>query len=132
MDEYIYCINDFEEAIEDALEDMFGPNLREFITKQARDRLQRYVNWYRFMDRNCQGCVSGPKECDLAYGRGRAEGCWNAAKAGKLFDCPVRTNGTFAFGPRGKEDIDLSSRAEPPYPIVPIGEPQPHEEGERE
>ena len=121
MDEYIYCINDFEEAIEDALEDMFGPDLREFIVKRAREKLEQYVNWYRFMNRNCPGCVSGPKECDVAYGRDRGAGCWEQAKNGKLFDCPVRTNGTIAFSSNGTiKDIDLSERSEPPYPTVSI------------
>jgi len=122
MDEYIYCENDFKEAMRDSLRDCFGYDLIEFIQENAIKKLKQYTNLYRFYDRNCVGCVSGNTECDFAYGRGNAKDCWEKAKKGELFDCPVRTNGTMVFNTVGRnkelQDVDISDRDKPPYPIV--------------
>ena len=123
MNEYIYSIDDFERAIQEALKDMFGGNLVDFVEKEIIKNLESYVNLYRFYDRNCAGCVSGNTECDFAYGRNEAKDCWEKAKKGELFNCPVRVNGTMVFSPKeGLKKIDLSNRDKLPYPIIIIEE----------
>uniref|UniRef100_A0A6M3LMU9 Uncharacterized protein n=1 Tax=viral metagenome TaxID=1070528 RepID=A0A6M3LMU9_9ZZZZ len=120
MDRYIYCENDFEEAMREALKEMFGYDLREFIVEKSIENLKNYTNLYRFYDRNCPGCVCGNTECDFAYGRDKAKDAWEKAKKGELFDCPVRVNGTMILdNPRGGlKEIDISDRKELPYPII--------------
>ena len=122
MSEYIYEANDVREAIEDALEEILpGYKLREFITKEVIKALKQKVNYYRFTDRNCGGCVSGPDECDLACGRGKGKNGYAKAINGDIFDCPVRCNGTMSFSPsEGMKRVDISDRDKPPYPIVPV------------
>jgi len=119
MDKYIYCENDFIEAMRGTLGEMFKDDLNEFIVEKVIKNLKEHVNLYRFYARNCAGCVAGNDECDFAYGRGKAEGCWEKAVKGELFDCPVRTNGTLAFSrEEGFRDVDISDRDKPPYPII--------------
>ena len=119
MQEYIYCEHDFEEAIRETLKEMFGYDLNEFIVEGAIKNLKSHANLYRFYDRNCPGCVCGNDECDFAYGRDKAEGCWKKAKEGILFDCPVRVNGTMVMGGgEGLRSVDISDRDKPPYPIL--------------
>lgn len=116
--QYIYCISDFEQAIEDGLKDWFGEELIGKIQESIIKDLENYVNLYRFYDRNCSGCVGGNKDCDFAYGRKNAEGAWKKAKAGTLFDCPCRVNGTMSVSDGVIERIDLSDRNKPHYPVV--------------
>ena len=116
---YIYSKDDFERAIINALEDMFGYELNEIIKDKVIKYLDEYINLIRFYNRNCAGCVSGNKECDFAYGRNKAVGCWEKAKNGELFDCPVRTNGTFMFSKeKGLNKIDISDRNDDKYPVI--------------
>jgi len=119
MNEYIYCENDFKQAMQEALKKMFGYNLQEFIVNESIQALKTYVNLYRFYNRNCPGCVSGNTECKVAYGTNEAKGSWEKAKKGELFDCPVRINGSFVIGPGEPfHQIDISDRNKSPYPIV--------------
>lgn len=119
MGEYVYCENDFVEAMRDTLREMFKDDLNELIIEKAIKNLKSYVNLYRFYDRNCSGCVGGRDECDFAVERGKAEGCWEKVVKGELFDCPVRTNGTMSFSrEEGMKRIDISDRDKPPYPII--------------
>ena len=121
MNEYIYCENDFEQAMRSALKEMFGYDLQEFIIEKSIKNLKNYTNLYRFYDRNCPGCVCGNDECDFAYGRDKARGAWEKAKEGQLFDCPVRVNGSMAMGPGEPiHPVDISDRDKPHYPIVNI------------
>ncbi|MBE3087473.1 MAG: hypothetical protein IMZ64_14800 [Bacteroidetes bacterium] len=119
MEKYIYCEDDFKEAMREALKEMFGYDLQEFIVDKSIEALEKYVNLYRFYGRNCPGCVCGNTECDFAYGRKEAKDCWEKAKKGELFDCPVRANGTLMMGPgEPLHQVDISDRNELPYPIV--------------
>ena len=76
MKEYIYSENDIREAIEGANKDTInlGEDFLEAFIEKVKYNLNEYTNLYRFYDRNCCGCVSGNKECDFVYGRGKAEG----------------------------------------------------------
>ena len=96
MKGYIYSEKDVRDSIEDVNEETInlGETLLEVFIKTVQNNLEDSTNLHRFYDRNCCGCVSGNTECDFAYGRGRAAGAWRRAKAGEIFDCPVRTNGT--------------------------------------
>lgn len=124
MDKYIYSKADFENAIEHGLKDFFGYELIECISERAIKELDNYVNYYRFTDRNCPGCVSGPEECDVAYGRNKGRDIFDKAKKGKVFDCPCRINGTMCFSrEEGIKEIDISDREESPYPVVKLIEP---------
>lgn len=120
-DKYIYSKADFEEAIQQGLKDSFGYELVNFLKEQITEQL-KYVNIFRFYERNCCGCVGSNTECDFTYGRGEAKGCWDKAKKGELFDCPVRTNGTMILDPKkgknGLQSVDISDRDKPPYPII--------------
>lgn len=122
MGEYIFSKSDFRGAIRGALDDMFGSDLNEIIADKTIVELERYVNVKRFYDRNCCGCVCGNDECDFAFGRNEAKGAWKMAVRGKLFDCPVRVNGTMTFDTskpeEGIQSIDISDRDDPPYPTV--------------
>ena len=121
MKGYIYSENDIRKAIQDANEDTInlGEDFLEAFIKRVKYNLDKFTNLYRFYDRNCGGCVCSNKECDFAHGRGKAVFAWKKAKAGEIFDCPVRTNGTMIFSPgKGFEKIDISDRDKPPYPIV--------------
>ena len=119
MTEYVYCENDFKESLRATLKEMFGYDLQEFIVENSIKNLKNYANLYRFYDRNCPGCVSGNDECAFAYGKDEAKDCWDKAKEGKLFDCPVRINGSFAMGPKEPfHSVDISDRNESPYPII--------------
>ncbi len=75
MERYIYSGKDICNAIEDVNEDTInlGGDLLELFITKVQKNLSRYANLYRFYDRNCCGCVGSNKECDFAYGRGRAE-----------------------------------------------------------
>lgn len=116
---YIYSKSDFTQAIQQALKDMFGYDLIDFIEEKTIKYLDEYVNLYRFYERNCAGCVDEKTECDVAYGKGKAKDCWEKAKKGELFDCPVRINGTLVFTKEeGIKKIDISDRNEPLYPII--------------
>ena len=122
--EYIYCENDVEQAIKEAIEDTFKWNydLVEFFNERVARNLREYANLYRFYDRNCAGCVGSNDECDFAYGRGEAKGAWEKVKKGEMFNCPVRINGSFNFNTaepeKGLQKIDISDRKEKPYPII--------------
>ena len=119
MAEYIYCENDFVEAMRETLKEMFGDDLNEFIVENAIKNLKKYVNLYRFYDRNCPGCVAVNDDCDFTRERGKAEDCWKKAVKGDLFNCPVRTNGTMEFSrEEGLKDIDISDRDKQPYPVI--------------
>lgn len=119
MKKYLYCENDFKQAMQAALKEMFGYDLQEFIVDKSIKELKNYVNLFRFYDRNCPGCVRGNTECDFAYGRDEAKDCWEKAKTGELFDCPIRINGSFAMGPGEPfHQVDISDRDKPPYPII--------------
>ena len=63
-----------------------------------------------------------PDDCDFARGRGKAKDGWKKAVAGEIFNCPVRTGGTLSFDTnhpeKGLQEMDLSDRDKPPYPIV--------------
>ena len=120
MEKYIYCENDFREAMYRTLKDMFNYDLNGFIVGRVLDNLKEYSNLCRFYDRNCSGCVGGNDDCDFAHQRGNAKDTWKKVVEGKLFDCPVRTNGTFTFA-RGVGEIkqvDISDRDKPPYPVI--------------
>ena len=121
--EFIYSKADFEEAIRQGLKDCFGYDLVEVLMEKAVAEL-KYANVFRFYDRNCPGCVGGKEECDFAYGKGEAKGCWDKAYKGELFNCPVRTNGTFTFNTaqreKGVQQVDLSDRDKSPYPVIKI------------
>ena len=120
MDKYIYSQGDIEEAIEDVMEEVFGTKytkLSDLIVERVKFHLDRYVNLYRFYDRNCCGCPSGNDSCDLAYDR--VEGTRAKAVLGEIYDCPFRINGTLTFSQEeGLKSIDISDRDKPPYPIV--------------
>ena len=122
--EYIYSEKDISEAIRGANEDTInlGEEFLDTFIENIKYNLKEYTNLYRFYDRNCCGCVSSNKECDFAYGKGKAENAWKKVKDGKMFDCPVRTNGTLCFNTnhpeKGLEKIDISDRDKQPYPIV--------------
>lgn len=121
MKGYIYNENDIREAIEEANEDTMnlGEEFLENFIEKVKYNLKEYSNLYRFYDRNCSGCVNSNKECDFAYSRGKAEGAWEKARAGEIFDCPVRVNGTLSFSQgKGFEKIDISDRDKLPYPII--------------
>ena len=124
MKGYVYSEKDISDSIEDVNEETInlGEGLLEVFIEKVKSNLKEYTNLHRFYDRNCYGCVGGNKECDFAYGRGKAAGAWNKAKAGEIFDCPVRTNGTLCFDTKhpekGLEKIDISDRDKPPYPII--------------
>jgi hypothetical protein len=124
MNKYIYSENDIRDAIKDVNEDTInlGYDLLEFFIEKVWENLKNYTNLHRFYDRNCAGCVSSNDECDFAFGRGKAKDAWEKAKVGEIFDCPVRTNGTLLFDKnhpeKGIEDIDISDRDKPPYPII--------------
>ena len=126
MNEYIYSNGDFESAMKEAFEDMFGHELVQFLAEAAIKKLERYVNVNRFFRRNCPGCVTSNDECDFAYGRNEAHGAWKKAVRGELFDCPVRYNGTSVFNnaepEKGLQSIDISDRGEEPYPVVDVGD----------
>jgi len=118
---YIYCENDIEQAIKQVVENTFGwqYELTIFFTEKVIKEIKNYTNLFRFYDRNCAGCVCDNEECDFAHGKGKAEGCWEKAKNGELFDCPVRVNGSMTFTPgKGFDQVDISDRNKPPYPIV--------------
>ncbi|GAH84508.1 unnamed protein product, partial [marine sediment metagenome] len=66
-EKYIYCENDFREAMRRSLKDMFGYDLNDFIVGRVIKNLKEYVNLYRFYDRNCPGCVGGNDDCDFAH-----------------------------------------------------------------
>jgi hypothetical protein len=122
--EYIYSEKDIYDSIEDVNEETInlGEDFLEFFIEKVQSNLREYTNIHRFYDRNCPGCVSSNNECDFAYGREGAEGLWKKAKDGKIFDCPVRVNGTLCFDTRHPEKgigkIDISDRDKPPYPII--------------
>ena len=124
MKEYIYSGKDICDSIEDVNEETInlGEDFLEVFIERVKSNLKEYTNLHRFYDRNCCGCVSSNQECDFAYGRGKAKDAWEKAKAGEIFDCPVRTNGTLCFNTnhpeKGLEKIDISDRDKPPYPIV--------------
>jgi len=122
MGKYVYCRNDFEQALEEALKGVFGNDgseLNDLIVEKAIYKLENYVNIYRFYARNCPGCVAGNSECDFAFGRNEAKGSWEKAKNGMMFDCPCRTNGTLTFcREEGMKSTDISDRGKPAYPIV--------------
>jgi hypothetical protein len=124
MERYIYSEKDVRDAIVDVNKDTInlGEDLLEVLIKKIQYNLREYSNLYRFYNRNCCGCVSDNKECDFYYGRGKAENAWEKAKAGEIFDCPVRINGTLCFNTnhpeKGIEKIDISDRDKLPYPIV--------------
>ena len=122
MNEYIYSKGDFKSAMEEAFDDMFGHDLVEFLAEAAIKNLERYVNINRFFDRNCVGCVTSNDCCDFTYGRNEAKGAWKKAVRGELFDCPVRGNGTMMFNSAKLQSVDVSDRAEAPYPIVDVGD----------
>jgi len=124
MKEYIYSENDISDVIEDVNEDTInlGEELLEAFIKKVQYNLKEYTNLYRFYDRNCCGCVCSNKECDFAFNRGKARGACEKAKAGEIFNCPVRVNGSLRFDTnhpeKGLEKIDISDRDKPPYPII--------------
>lgn len=120
---YIYCEDDIKQAIENTVKDTFNweYELVNFFSGKVIDCLKFYTNIYRFYDRNCVGCVCGNKECDIATGKGECYGCWEKARRGEIFDCPVRVNGTMNFIPgRGLEKIDISDRDKPHYPVIEV------------
>ena len=123
-EKYQFSTQDVEHAIEGINEstlNLGSDTLEHFIGKVVSE-MERYANVGRFFRRNCVGCVSGNNECDFVYGRGVARGCWDKARKGELFDCPVRTNGTCLFSPeKGKvESIDISDRDQEPYPTIEV------------
>ena len=124
MKEYIYSEKDIRDSIEDVNEDTInlGEDFLEVFIEKVKYNLKEYTNLHRFYDRNCCGCVAGNQECDFSCNRGKAAGAWEKAKAGEIFDCPVRCNGTRMFNPnhpeKGLESIDISDRDKPPYPII--------------
>jgi len=124
MSEYIYSEKDIEDVIKDTNEKTvnLGYDLLDTFVEKVFYNLREYTNLYRFYRRNCSGCVRSNDKCDFAYGRGRAKGAWKKAKAGEIFDCPVRINGTLIFDTnypkKGIESIDISDRDKPPYPII--------------
>ena len=120
---YIFSLSDFRNALEETNGDILnlGCEMVDVLSEKITEYLKRYTNVDRFYDRNCCGCVACKKECDFTYGKGKAEGCWEKAMKGELFDCPVRVNGTIGFSPKeGMEQIDLSDRREKPYPVIKI------------
>jgi len=126
MPEYIYSGKDVEDAIEDVNKETvnLGDELLEVFIKRVLYNLKEYTNLHRFYGRNCSGCAGMPDDCNFARGQGKAKDGWKKAKAGEIFDCPVRTNGTLRFDTnhpeKGIERIDISDRGEAPYPIVEI------------
>jgi len=124
MKGYIYSEKDICDSIEDVNEETInlGKDFLEVFIERVKSNLKEYTNLHRFYDRNCCGCVCGNEECDFVYGKGEAEGAWQKAKAGEIFDCPVRVNGTLRFNTehpeKGLEKIDISDREKPPYPII--------------
>ena len=124
MKEYIYSEKDIQDVIEDVNKDTInlGEDLLDAFIEKVKYNLKEYSNLYRFYDRNCCGCVSSKDECAFAYGNGKAQGAWEKARAGKIFNCPVRTNGTLSLNTnhpeKGLEKIDISDRDKPPYPII--------------
>lgn len=123
-EKYIYCEEDIEQAIEEAMKDTFNweYDLVEFFNEKVAKNLREYTNVYRFYRRNCAGCSSGKDECDFVYGRNEAKGAWEKVKKGEMFDCPVRHGGTFVFNSnepkKGLQKIDISDKKEKPYPII--------------
>lgn len=123
---YIFCLNDVVKATQNAIKDIFGDayGLSDLIEETIVKNLNAYTNIYRFYERNCSGCVSGNDECDFTMGRGKAEGSWEKALKGEIFDCPVRVNGTMVFDiekrDEGPRPIDISDRDKPHYPIIEI------------
>ena len=124
MKEYIYSEGDIRDSIEDVNEETInlGEDFLEAFIERVKNNLREYTNLHRFYDRNCCGCVGGNDECDFARGRGEAKGAWEKAKAGEMFNCPVRINGSLRFDTnhpeKGIEKIDISDREKPPYPII--------------
>lgn len=120
---YIYCEEDIKQAIDDAVGDTFNweYELVNFFAEKVIDRLKFYTNIYRFYDRNCAGCVCENKECDFAMGNGKAYGCWEKARKGEIFDCPVRVNGSMTLTPgKGLSAVDISDRRKPHYPVIDV------------
>ena len=73
----IYSIQDCLDIVAEQLEKQFG--FQEDVAEafcNAVERGFKYVNWNRFKNANCPGCVSGPDECDIAYGRKEYRGTW--------------------------------------------------------
>jgi len=124
MSEYVYCEKDVSDAIEDVNKETInlGDKLLEVFIERVLHNLKEYTNLYRFYGRNCSGCVGMPDDCDFAQGRGKAKDDWKKAVAGEIFNCPVRTGGTLSFDAdhpeKGIQEIDLSDRDKPPYPII--------------
>ena len=107
----IYSIQDCKKIVEEVLEEelSLGMNVIECLVDEIEKQF-KYVNWIRFQDANCPGCVSGPKECDIAFGRGEYSGTWKKINAGEIQDCPARGGGgTFVQDEKGFRKIDIAS-----------------------
>ena len=106
----IYSIQDGVDVLEKLLKEELGLGYNTVcaITDQFRINFL-YINWIRFQRANCVGCVSGPEECDVAYGRNEYRGSYDKIKAGQIQSCPARVNGTMMVE-RGKgiESVDLA------------------------
>jgi hypothetical protein len=108
----IYSIADFEDILRGVLEEELGLGdaILETLQEEVRKEF-RYVNWIRFKATLCGGCVAGPEECDVAYGRQGARGVWKRIVNGEKFSkCPCRVNGTILFDTAEGtlQEIDLS------------------------
>lgn len=116
----IYSIIDFVNIAEEILKEElnYGENVIAALLSRFVKEFD-YINWYRFIDANCAGCVSGPKECDIAYGRGKAKGVWRKIIAGEMQSCPCRVNGTLLVdNTQNKLKIESIDLAEHRFKVV--------------
>lgn len=116
----IYSIPDCTKIVDEILKEELGlgENVRESILKCVQ-REFRYINWIRFKNANCPGCVSSPSECDIACGRGQYHGSWAKIVNGKIQKCLARINGTMSFNSEeGMQDIDIAEHTFNPVDIL--------------
>ncbi|HEA68223.1 MAG TPA: hypothetical protein ENI07_15595 [Desulfobacterales bacterium] len=109
----IYSIQDCINILEEVLKEQLG--LGDYVREAVCDEVERkfeYVNWDRFQSANCPGCVSGPDDCDIAYGKGEWGGAWQKIVDGNMQSCARRVNGTMQFNTaeqeKGIHPIDIA------------------------